>query len=63
MPSAVALSPPGTGKLCRVESTDPPDHGTHPSCPLLSPSVTLDLENPESHKTLHRDDSGCFATC
>lgn len=33
MPSALALSPLGIGKLCWFESTDPTDLGTHPTCP------------------------------
>lgn len=32
-----------------------------PPVPLLSPSIKLDLENPDSHEKLHTDDSDCFA--
>lgn len=69
MPNALALSPLRIGKLCRVESTDPTDHGTHSFWPVPSPlSLSNWILRIQTHiKKLHTDDSDCFtawqATC
>lgn len=46
-----------------VESTDPTHSVMPPAVPFLLRSVTLPLEDQNSHKNLHTDDSGCLAIC